>query len=211
MGYVTWFSITLIKGDKKEYEKFLNDLAKESGYDCIKDESSCFEAKWPSYDYDLRTVSKRHPTLTVEVSGDGEESNDLWSERWLNGKSEFVSHINESAGFFTLATYKEREAGLAKVVEQTRQYLYDAIVDLICDVPQSRIKVDLPQYTELEIQMSPFDEPIVLVMEEEAEGDGNTKHELFLKWDDKRTFLTDESIDTLSSIAGELLKMLPAD
>ena len=159
----------------------------------------------------------------MEVSGDGEESDDLWSERWRNGESELVSHINKSAGFFTLATYKEREAGLAKVVEQTRQYLYDAIVDLICDIrdpasgkfllrpPRSRIKVDLPQYTELEIQMSPFDEPIVLVMEEEAEGDGNTKHELFLKWDDKRTFLTDESMDTLSCIAGELLKMLPAD
>ena len=212
MGYVTWFSITLIKGDKKEYEEFLNDLAKESGYDCIGKEPSGFEAKWPSYENDLRVVTKRHPSLIVEVGGDGEESDDLWTERWRNGENEHVNHIDPTNWFFRLAGNEERRDSIARMTGHARRTLCDCIATLVRELPSSQVKVDLPQYTEVELQLHPFDDLIVLVMEEDdTDGHGRVSCNLFLKWDKKRTPLEDESIDALEDITGTLLHMVPED
>ena len=42
--------------------------------------------KWYSHDEDMRKLSERFPRVLFTLSGEGEESSDIWKKYYLNGK-----------------------------------------------------------------------------------------------------------------------------
>jgi hypothetical protein len=44
------------------------------------------ETYWDNYDMDMRGISKDYPDVIFELSGEGEESGDIWKKYYVNGK-----------------------------------------------------------------------------------------------------------------------------
>ena len=102
MGYYTFFYL-------KWYEKkniigvpcgckIIEDLNEISGYCFVKGKNegeadSDEIIKWYEYERDMRKLSKKHPRILFELTGEGEESKDLWKARFKNGESEIVKAI----------------------------------------------------------------------------------------------------------------------
>lgn len=85
MGYYTRYSLSVQDGNGKEVydtSEIEEKISAISGY------GSCFEdeIKWYTHDNDMRTVSKMYPDLLFILSGEEEESGDLWKSYYKNGK-----------------------------------------------------------------------------------------------------------------------------
>ena len=87
MGYYTYFTLTPIEDPEENFDKLVNDIFEETG---IYFSGDGIEAKWYDCEEDCLRYSKRYPKLLFQLDGDGENSGDVWSERFLNGKCERV-------------------------------------------------------------------------------------------------------------------------
>ena len=81
MGYYTRFELEIASGNDYEtdYEKEISELA--DYHNCFEDEH-----RWYEHEKDMRTYSERHPNTIFVLSGEGEESGDLWKAYFKNGK-----------------------------------------------------------------------------------------------------------------------------
>jgi len=88
MGYYTKHELTIIKGNDNvtDYEKEICEIA---DYDDLF-ESEC---KWYECESDMKEYSKKHPKTLFCISGEGEESGDLWEKYFLNGKVQHCEAI----------------------------------------------------------------------------------------------------------------------
>lgn len=81
MGYYTRYKLEILEGNDyyTDYEKEISNL---SGYnDCFDD-----SIKWRDHENDMRRYSKENPKVLFKLSGEGEESGDIWVEYYKNGK-----------------------------------------------------------------------------------------------------------------------------
>ena len=101
MGYLTCYTLNKVKGSDEDYEKFLNELQKVSGYD-FHGIDNCQEGTWYDHEKHMLKVSKKFPDLIVELSGDGENSDDVWAMRFQGGRSESVGYYDVDANPFTI-------------------------------------------------------------------------------------------------------------
>jgi hypothetical protein len=85
MGYYTRFNITI--SDNTNICNIVERLCSISGYnwDYCDDEIYDF-CKWYEHEHDMYLLSKEFPDIVFTVTGDGEESDDLWREYWKDGK-----------------------------------------------------------------------------------------------------------------------------
>lgn len=144
MGYDTSFSLRLVKGDPAEYDKFIEKLRKKSGYDGLCD-GDCYDGEgihWYDHEKDLKNVTKKFPDLIIEVNGVGEDYDDIWTERWQNGRSEGYGCIDNSSPFFLLATDEERRKRLDDIVQTAKHDLIMAVRILIDEVPDEAATTD---------------------------------------------------------------------
>lgn len=86
MGYYTHFNLT-----KPECPILRGKLAKEIneflGFPVLDEEGYCNEpCKWYEYKEDMCRISKGYPETLITLSGEGEESGDLWDCHFLDGK-----------------------------------------------------------------------------------------------------------------------------
>jgi len=131
MGYYTYYQVSWDKHSDesidKAIEKKFNEITgidKESfGWDYdVWDTNDkytlVFQAKWYPWQNDMVELSRAYPDIWFEVSGDGEESEDLWESRWKDGCYEF--HMAEFPPFtgemVRLSTYEETK----KHIEEMR-------------------------------------------------------------------------------------------
>lgn len=81
MGYYTRHELEVVQGDNNEtdYEAEISELA---------DYGNCFddECKWYEHENDMRAYSLKHPQTVFALKGEGEESGDIWTEYYKNGK-----------------------------------------------------------------------------------------------------------------------------
>ena len=85
MGYYTTYSLTHEEGPREQFKKMLEDIDAMMG----DNEMSSFEsinAKWYSYEMDIKQLSLKYPDIIFRVNGDGEDSDDLWQDFWHAGK-----------------------------------------------------------------------------------------------------------------------------
>lgn len=80
MGYYTEFELAVISGGDSEtdYEEVVRNQAHYNPF--------CSETKWYDFKDDMREVSKQHPNVLFELSGQGEENSDLWKAYFKDGK-----------------------------------------------------------------------------------------------------------------------------
>lgn len=80
MGYYTRFELEVNVGRDSDvdYEEVVEDVV---GYHPFDDET-----KWYSFKEDMKDVSKLHPKALFELSGEGEESGDIWKAYFRDGK-----------------------------------------------------------------------------------------------------------------------------
>lgn len=79
MGYYTRHQLEIIEGD--DYGDHKEAISQLAGYsDCFGD-----EVKWYSHVADMEEYSKKYPNMVFKLSGEGEESGDIWVEYYKNG------------------------------------------------------------------------------------------------------------------------------
>jgi hypothetical protein len=84
MGYYTRYSLSIIEGD----DNLINELRSESEgakYAIDEDGDTNEECKWYDYTDDLIKFSKKHPDAIFCLSGEGEESRDMWNTYFKDG------------------------------------------------------------------------------------------------------------------------------
>jgi hypothetical protein len=79
MGYYTNYSLSVDK-DEDFHKENIRQL---SGYGGLFDGDGC---KWYDHEMDMRRYSKEHPQILFTLSGEGEESPDIWKKYFKNGK-----------------------------------------------------------------------------------------------------------------------------
>lgn len=117
MGYCTYFTLNKIQGSDEDYDALVKDIEKKSGLDFSGD--GCQEGKWYDNHKDMLELTKKYPDLTVQLDGDGENSDDLWACRYRGGESEAVE--SEMPPFCELATHAERTSFLANTYQKARK------------------------------------------------------------------------------------------
>jgi len=94
MGYYTRHKLEIVEGNDyvTDYEKEISELA---------DYGNCFEdeIKWYDHQKNMVEYSKRHPKVVFKLSGEGEESGDIWTEYYQDGKMQREKAEIKVAGF----------------------------------------------------------------------------------------------------------------
>lgn len=80
MGYTTKFTLH-VEDDSQDWEELVGKHSEYESTWIFED-----EVKWYSHEEDMRSFSKLHPTILFQLSGEGEDSGDIWTEYYLNGK-----------------------------------------------------------------------------------------------------------------------------
>lgn len=124
MGYDTWFNINITTDDENERQAVLREIAKAA----FDNETATnvvelgFEGHWYDCDEDLVAISRRHPGVLIEISGNGESSDDLWAARYLGGKTEKVRYEG-LPDFRNVLTPQEKERAFDKAWDAYRDAL----------------------------------------------------------------------------------------
>ena len=129
MGYLTYFTLNKITGSDEDFDALVEDIKEKTGIDFAKD--NCEEAKWYDCEKDMLALSRKYPDLTVQLDGDGENSDDLWAERFRNGECESVGI--EMPPFVYFTTDDERKRYLEKIVPGARKDLIRLIDAILSD------------------------------------------------------------------------------
>lgn len=98
MGYLSNFTVSLMTRDTGKYidlqeqEKIFQEIEEQSRYqfNTEGDMLQLNEAKWYDVHDDLTKISKKHPEIIIQVEVEGENRDDNWKARYLNGESESV-------------------------------------------------------------------------------------------------------------------------
>lgn len=100
MGYRTYYNLAITNSEQEpvsdEYsEKIIADLRWEEHSDVWyaigEDGNSQQDTTWNDIDTDMKTFSLKYPDNIFEISGQGDESDDLWSTYYKNGKMQHCS------------------------------------------------------------------------------------------------------------------------
>lgn len=89
MGYYTTFGLSVRNGEvTEEMQTKLKEIQPDyfSDYGLEDLLEGWYNAKWYDWEEDLIELSKTFPTEVFELSGDGEESGDMWRAYFKNGK-----------------------------------------------------------------------------------------------------------------------------
>ena len=99
MGYATNYNMTVrhVK-DEEEYKALLDTLdsygiiryALDSGDLCGNEAyfSSYDSVKWYEHEEDMKEISRLFPDMVFQLTGDGEDTGDIWEKYFKNGECE---------------------------------------------------------------------------------------------------------------------------
>lgn len=87
MGYYTHYTVE-VAPLTPEIDEEIND---NDDYYAIQEYSDA--AKWYDHDDDMKRLSIKHPESLFKLTGEGEESGDLWIKYYKNGKMPYCPAI----------------------------------------------------------------------------------------------------------------------
>jgi hypothetical protein len=79
MGYYTQYEL---ETDDCDTDKHIFALRLETGYSCLFED----ECKWYEHEKEMAAYSVNHPAVQFRLSGQGEESGDVWVKWFKAGK-----------------------------------------------------------------------------------------------------------------------------
>jgi len=85
MGYYTRHELEVVKGDNDLIEAF-REVSEDARYAINGSGDSEESCKWYSHQDELKRFSLLHPEALFKLSGEGEESGDIWHEYYQDGK-----------------------------------------------------------------------------------------------------------------------------
>lgn len=85
MGYVTSFKLEVKIGNTDLIE-VLRGQNDEAAYALEDDGSTCEGAKWYDHEVDMKAFSSEYPEALFLLSGEGEDSDDIWKKYFKNGR-----------------------------------------------------------------------------------------------------------------------------
>jgi hypothetical protein len=105
MGYFTNFNLKIHEGERR-IQEILTELSEEGEFDYLEyafdyDGDTNDRCKWYEHEADMREISKRYPDVTFVLSGEGEETGDLWKKYFRDGK------MHACAVFITYEAFDE--------------------------------------------------------------------------------------------------------
>lgn len=139
MGYSTYFTLNKIQGSDEDFDAFVKDIDEKSGVNFTDDAGQ--SAKWYDHHEDMTEVSRKYPDLTVQLDGEGEDSEDVWATRYRGGESESVGYEQEP--FCALASRTERVSYLAKTYADARKRFIRLIACIIGEQPLHEMSTDI--------------------------------------------------------------------
>lgn len=106
MGYYTYFTCTTDATEKQNeamYEWAMLNI-KDITYALPDFEGGCGQdSKWYDYERDMVNLSSQFPDVTFTLNGEGEESLDVWTEKYKGGKAIYSETVeNQLARYSTL-------------------------------------------------------------------------------------------------------------
>lgn len=85
MGYYTTYTLQI----HKDPDNQLKDIMDKFGDIITPDLLEGYEDKWYDCEEDMTKISKEYPKVLFEIQGIGEETFDIWSCYFCNGKSHY--------------------------------------------------------------------------------------------------------------------------
>ena len=98
MGYNTRHELAVVKGDDDLIEA-LREVSEEASYALSSNGDSEESCKWYMHEDDLKRFSLLHPGALFKLSGEGEDSDDMWHEYYQNGKMQLCKAMIFFADF----------------------------------------------------------------------------------------------------------------
>lgn len=88
MAYLTNYELEIIEG-----EDLIENVIKKESEECLElsyslDESGYTKesSKWYDHEKDMKEISKKYPNSTFSLSGESEDSEEIWVKIFKNGK-----------------------------------------------------------------------------------------------------------------------------
>ena len=115
MGYYTSYDIAF-EGDLEQQKAFKEELLKRTAYSDGRNDSQVFElldsgcvyAKLYELDDNITAIAPNYPDLLIMLTGDGEESGDVWEKRWKGNETELQEAVVPPFQNSNLFTEKEK-------------------------------------------------------------------------------------------------------
>ena len=85
MGYYTSHKLEIAEGDN-DLISALRSYEEGAGYALEDNGDTAERCKWYDHESDLRRFSATHPQALFKLSGEGEDSGDIWIEYYRAGK-----------------------------------------------------------------------------------------------------------------------------
>jgi hypothetical protein len=87
MGYYTDYKLEY-KGDLDQ-ETLITKLEEVSGYRWWDNYLTLPDVKWYEHDHHMEVISREYPDILFILTGEGEESGDVWRKYFKNGLSKY--------------------------------------------------------------------------------------------------------------------------
>ncbi|MBQ4817633.1 hypothetical protein IHP72_15365 [Bacillus pumilus] len=102
MGYYTQYEVEMDK-DAELVREYVNENFDGNG--CLTAVFNGWddELKWYGHEVDMRSVSRQFPDVLITLTGEGEESGDMWRKYFKGGK------MQECRAKITFDDYDEEE------------------------------------------------------------------------------------------------------
>ncbi len=144
MGYDTFYNVNIISFNEEERNAVREEIARAAFDERAKssDVDYGFEAHWYDHDDDLKAIAKRHPDVIIEVSGDGEDPNDIWASRYHGDRSETI-RFDGLPDFKEILTSQEEEDAFRKAAQA-----YDEALDALSKAAVRRVRILKDRITE---------------------------------------------------------------
>ena len=116
--YETYHSLTLISGPEEDYNKMLDEIRTEHDIDLEIGECT---TRFNAEDV-LCEMTRKYPSVLVELSGDGDDREDSYLIRFRAGRSTGKNYTG-IVPFREMLTDEEAARNLAEVLDETRNWL----------------------------------------------------------------------------------------